>query len=65
LQVFQAHFYARYRSKKDITFITGLMSTFIKSNSDELMLPQRYSEIEKQPIKIKPISQNISSLCKQ
>lgn len=51
------HFYARYRSKKDITFITDSMSSFIKSNSDDLTLPKKYSEIETQLVKINAISQ--------
>jgi len=57
-----AHFYASYRSKRDITFITGSMSSYIKSNREDLTLPKEYSEIETQLIKIKAISQKHQQL---
>lgn len=57
-----AYFYARYRSKKDITFIADFMSSFMNSNSDGLTLPKKYSEIEMQLIRIKGISQNHQQL---
>ncbi|MBU3145518.1 HAMP domain-containing histidine kinase [Clostridium sp. CF012] len=57
-----AHFYARYRSKKDITFITERMSSYIKSNNDDLTLPRKYSEIEIQLIKTKAITQKHQQL---
>lgn len=57
-----AHFYARYKSKKEITFITKTMNSYIKSNNDDLTLPQKYSEIEIQLIKIKAISQKHQQL---
>lgn len=41
-----AHYYARYKSKKELTFITDSMRSFIHSNSDDLTLPKEYSEIE-------------------
>jgi len=56
------YFYAQYRSKKDITFIADTMSSYIKSSSDELVLPQKYSEIEAQLYKIKAISQKHQQL---
>ena len=54
--------YARYRSKKDITFIADSMSSFIKSDHDDLTLPKRYSGIETQLIKMKAISQKHQQL---
>lgn len=60
--VLSAYFYARHRSKKDISFILGSMSSIMKPNSDDLTLPQKYSEIETQLIKIKAISQKHQQL---
>ncbi len=57
-----AHFYARYISKKDITLIADSMSSFIKSSSDDLVLPKKYSQIETQLIKLKAISQKNQQL---
>jgi len=57
-----AYFYERYRSKKDISFITDSINSFIKSNSYDLALPEKYSEIEKQLIKIKANSQKNEQL---
>jgi len=57
-----AHFYERYRSKKELTFITDSMSSFIRSNSDDLTLPKEYYEIESQLIKIKATSQKQQQL---
>lgn len=57
-----AHFYARYRSKKELTFITDSMSSFIRSNSDDLSLPKEYYEIESQLVKIKASSQKQQQL---
>jgi len=57
-----AHFYARYRSKKELTLITDSMSSFMRSNSDDLTLPKEYYEIESQLIKIKASSQKQQQL---
>ncbi|MDO0822664.1 sensor histidine kinase [Desulfosporosinus nitroreducens] len=56
------YFYAGYRSKKDISFITDSINSFIKSNSYDLTLPEKYSEIEKQLIRIKANSQKNEQL---
>jgi len=56
------YFYARYKSKKDIRFITNLISSFMKSDSDDLSLPKEYSGIETQLIKIKALSQKNEQL---
>jgi two-component system sensor histidine kinase VanS len=60
--IIPAYFYANYISNKDITFITDSMGSFMKSNNDDLTLPIKYSEIEKQLIKIKAISQKDQQL---
>jgi len=57
-----AHFYACYQSKKDIYFITGAMSSFIKSDSDDITLPIKYAEIETMLIRIKATSQKHQQL---
>lgn len=51
-----------YRSKKDVAFIAESISSFIKSSSDESVMPQQYSEIETQLIKVKAISQRHQQL---
>lgn len=51
-----SYLYSNYKSKKDITFISDLMNSFVKSNDDDLTLPMKYSEIETQLIKLKTIS---------
>lgn len=56
------YFYSRHKSKKDIAIIVESMNSLIKSNSDELTLPSKYSEIETQLIKIKTISQRHQQL---
>lgn len=56
------YFYARYQSKKDISFITDVMNSFITSNTDDLTLPKKYSEIATQLIKIKSVSQKHQQL---
>ena len=60
--IIPAHFYARYRSEKDISFITEVLKTYIKSNTDELTLPKRYFEIEAQLNKVKSVSQKHQQL---
>lgn len=60
--IIPAHFYARYRSEKDISFITEVLKTYIKSNTDELTLPKRYFEIETQLNKVKSVSQKHQQL---
>ncbi len=57
-----SYLYARYRNKKEISFITGVMSSFIMSNTDDLTLPKRYSEIEKQLIRLKSVTQKHQQL---
>lgn len=57
-----SYFYMRYRSGKDITFITDSISSFMKSNSDDLALPKKYSEIESQLIMIKAMTQKNQQL---
>ena len=57
-----AYFYARYRSKKTISFITEILNSYLKSNSDDLTLPEKYFEIEAQLIKIKAVTQKHQQL---
>jgi len=57
-----AHLYAHHRSKKELTFITDSLSSFMRSNSDDLTLPKKYYEIEAQLIKIKANSQKHQQL---
>jgi two-component system sensor histidine kinase VanS len=56
------YFYHRYRSKKDITYISNSISSIIMSNSYELTMPKRFFEIESQLIKIGAISQKNEQL---
>lgn len=56
------YFYWRYRSRKEITFISDSIKAIIKTDSDDLIMPQKYSEIETQLIKIKAISQQHKQL---
>jgi two-component system sensor histidine kinase VanS len=55
------YLYARYRSKKDISFIANEMKSLL-SNTDERSLPIKYSEIETQLTKIKSVSQKQQQL---
>ncbi|MDD3654261.1 MAG: HAMP domain-containing sensor histidine kinase [Desulfotomaculaceae bacterium] len=57
-----AYFYARYKSEQDISFITEVLNSFIKSNTDDLALPKKYYEIEAQLIKIKSVAQKHQQL---
>lgn len=57
-----SYFYVRHRSEKDITFITDSISSFMKSNNDDLALPKKYSEIETQLIRIKAMTQKNQQL---
>lgn len=57
-----AYFYARYRSKRDISFITEILNSYLKSNTDDLTLPEKYFEIEAQLIKIKAVTQKHQQL---
>lgn len=57
-----AYFYARYRSKKTISFITEILNSYLKSNTDDLTLPEKYFEIEAQLIKIKAVTQRHQQL---
>ncbi|MCT8977717.1 HAMP domain-containing histidine kinase [Clostridium sp. CX1] len=57
-----AYSYAQYKSKREITFIAESMNSFIKSDGDELVLPQKYSEIERELIKIKATSERHQQL---
>jgi two-component system sensor histidine kinase VanS len=52
-----AYLYGRYRSNKDIAIITSSINSFFNTDNDDLVLPKKYSEIEKQLIRIKSISQ--------
>lgn len=56
------YLYARYRSKKEISFISNVMNSFIFSNTDDLKFPKKYSEIETQLIKIKSNTQKHQQL---
>ena len=57
-----AYLYGRYKSKKDLTLITDTMVSFINSDSDNIKLPKKYSELETQLIKIKAITQKHQQL---
>lgn len=57
-----AYFYERYRRIKDITFIKDAMESFMISNSDNITLPAKYSEIETQLVKLKAINQKHQQL---
>lgn len=57
-----AYLYERYRSNKDIAFISESISSFMNSNNVDLMLPKKYSEIETQLIKIKAVSEKNQQL---
>jgi len=54
--------YAGYKTKKEITFIKEIVQAYMKSDTEELTLPKKYSEIENQLIKIKSISQKHQQL---
>lgn len=56
------YLYAQYTSKKEITFITKLINSYLESNSDDLVLRKKYFEIEAQLIKIKTKSQKQQQL---
>lgn len=58
--LFSAYLYNRYKSRKDITFLADSINSFMKS--DDLTLPNKYSEIETQLIRLKAISQNQQQL---
>jgi len=51
-----AYFYARYRSQKDISFITQVMNSYLNSDTDDLTLPNEYSQFEAQLVKIKSVA---------
>lgn len=57
-----SYLYARYRSNKEIAFIAEVMDSFITSNTDDLTLPKRYSEIEARLLKIKSVNQKHQQL---
>jgi two-component system sensor histidine kinase VanS len=50
------YLYARYRGKRDISFIAEAMKNFM-ADTDEISLPVKYSEIETQLRKIKTVAQ--------
>lgn len=57
-----AYYYGRYRSKQDISFITDVLNSYIKSDTDDLTLPPQYSEIEAQLVKIRSAAQKHQQL---
>lgn len=56
------YLYGRYRNKKEISFIMDMMNFLAVSNTDDLTLPKKYSEIEAQLIKIKSVTQKQQQL---
>ncbi|WP_347176158.1 HAMP domain-containing sensor histidine kinase [Tissierella sp. Yu-01] len=56
------YLYGRYRSKKDVAIITRSINSFFNTDTDELMLPKKYSEIERQLMRIKAMSQRNQQL---
>lgn len=57
-----ASFHARYTRKKELNFLTEVLNSFLKSESDDLTLPPPYKEIEVQLLKIKAVSQKHQQL---
>lgn len=57
-----AYLYGRYRSNKDISIFTSSINSLFYSDIDELMLPKKYSEIERQLMRIKAMSQRNQQL---
>lgn len=57
-----AYFYARYRSQKDISFITHAMNSYLDSDTDDLTLSKEYSQFEAQLIKTKSVAQKQQQL---
>lgn len=57
-----SYFYARYRNKNELSFITDVINSFMMSNTDDLTLPKKYSKIEAQLIKIKAVTQKHQQL---
>ena len=49
--------YTRYKNNKDIAYIKNTMITYMNSDSDELVMPKRFYELEIQLIKIKSAAQ--------
>ncbi|HQA58165.1 MAG TPA: HAMP domain-containing sensor histidine kinase [Acetivibrio sp.] len=56
------YLYSRYKSKKQMSFISGVMDSFMMSSTDDLTLPKEYSEVEKQLLKIKSVAQKHQQL---
>lgn len=50
------------RGKKEISLITEAMQTYMTSDSMDLVLPKRYSEIEAQLVKLKSLTQRQQQL---
>ncbi len=57
-----AYLYDRYNRKKDITFIKSTMESFMNSDSDNITLPTKYSEIETQLVRLRAINQRHQQL---
>lgn len=57
-----AYFYARYKSRKDISHISEVLNSYLKSDTDDITLPKKYYEIETQLLKIKSVSQKHEQL---
>lgn len=57
-----SYFLALKRSKKEISQITDAMQAYMTSDSDDLALPKRYSEIEMQLVKLKSVTQRQQQL---
>lgn len=55
------YLYASNKNKKEISFIANVMNSLM-TNTDDLELPKKYSEIETQAIKIKSITQKHQQL---
>lgn len=54
--------YARYRNKKELSYISDVMNSFLMSDTDDLTLSKKYSEIEKMLIKLKSAAQRNKQL---
>jgi two-component system sensor histidine kinase VanS len=57
-----ANLYSRYRSKRDMEFISRTIGSMADSETETVDLPQKYSEIEKQLTKVNNISQKRQQL---